>query len=146
MADLFIHQTFSTKCLKRVKFPNILLTKLSCYWIVRKFGGEKVWWIWRIIRDSPIQISSCNWQPISWSIHLPNFFLPNAQKEQFAKVSSCQTFPLYGIRFHSQGRVSLTTYICACTFYFYLYASGLEEQNYTGQAEVVMDYSTIQWC
>ena len=31
LADLFIHQTFSDKCLKRVNSPNILHTKLSRY-------------------------------------------------------------------------------------------------------------------
>ena len=32
-ADLLIHQTFFTKCLKRVSLPNFPLTKLSCYMV-----------------------------------------------------------------------------------------------------------------
>ena len=35
LAGLFIYQTFSAKCLKRVNFPNILPTKLSHYTVLQ---------------------------------------------------------------------------------------------------------------
>ena len=36
LADLFIHQTFSAKCLKRVNSPNILPAKLSRYTVYNR--------------------------------------------------------------------------------------------------------------
>ena len=42
LADLFIRQTFSIKCLKRVNSPNILPAKLSHYVYVNLFISHKV--------------------------------------------------------------------------------------------------------
>jgi len=69
------------------------------YCILGKFGGEKVGQIWRIICDLPtktIQISTYNYNLGVGSIHLSNFFCQMLKTSKFAKLSPCQTFPLYG--------------------------------------------------
>jgi len=59
-----------------------------------KFGESSV-----ICQTKTTQISTCNYDLLAESIHLPNFFCQMLKTSKFAKFYPHQTFPLYGIAF-----------------------------------------------
>ena len=62
------------------------------YRIAGKFGELSV-----IRQTKTIQIFTYNYYLMAESIHSPNFSSQNTHNSEFAKLSHCQTFPLYGI-------------------------------------------------
>jgi len=70
------------------------------YYIVGKFGGGKVWWIYLLwaFGKKVWRMNIFSQKVITVSRNFVGFSLVNhGWFTKFAKLSACQTFPLYGI-------------------------------------------------